>query len=209
MNYSDIEKIRPQIYKYLGFYGVEANEQTDLLIAECISKLEKTAQFNYMYNSYEKTPDFLQKEPYIGFLQGAGGVILCAMTLGIQTDKLIERLFRTDMSKAVVMDACASAYLEYLSDGFEKTLGDDLSFRFCPGYGGSTVEDLKYIFELIHPEKIGITLSKSNFMLPAKSMAGIIAIGKKSRKSCKGCIMLKDCKFLNGGTKCYEQTQVK
>lgn len=196
-------EIKPQIYNYLGFKGVAESPDTDELIASCLGELEKTAQFNSLYRAFENAPEFLKKPPYESFLAGTAGVILSVTTLGAGVDRLINRLYRTDMARAVVFDACASAYLEAKSDEFERTLGDDLTYRFCPGYGGSSVEDLKYIFEILKPEKIGVTLNESLFMLPAKTMAGVIGIGKKVKKTCEGCFMLPHCKYREEGKRCY------
>ena len=195
--------LKPQIYNYLGFKGVQPSAETDELIQSCFIEVEQTAQFNYLYKAYPTPPDFLAKPPYADFLIGTTGVILCAMTLGAETDRRIHKLTRTDMTRAIVFDACASAYLEVKSDEYEKTIGDDLTYRFCPGYGGSSVDDLKYIFDLIHPEKIGITLNESNFMLPSKSMAGVIGIGKSAHKTCESCFMLPKCRYREEGKRCY------
>ena len=200
MNFSDI---RPQIYSYLGFHGTADSNDTDTLISSCLSELERAAQFNYLYKAYEEIPEFLQKPPYIEFLRGCTGVILSVMTLGAEVDKRINRLLRTDMSRAVGFDACASAYLETLSDEYEKNIGNSLTYRFCPGYGGSSVEDLRYIFDLLHPEKIGVTIGESLFMLPSKSMAGVIGIGKTVKKTCEGCFVLPHCRYREEGMRCY------
>ena len=200
MNFSDI---KPLIYNYLGFKGVQPSPETDDLIQSCFAETEKTAQFNYLYKAFDAHPDFLTKPPYSDFLIGTAGVILSAMTIGAEIDRRIHKLTRTDMTRAIVLDACASAYLETKADEYEKTIGDNLTYRFCPGYGGSSVDDLKYIFDLIHPEKIGITLNESNFMLPSKSMAGVIGIGKSAQKTCESCFMLPKCSYREEGKRCY------
>lgn len=202
MNFSEL---KPSVYNYLGFRSVEPSEETDELIMSCLAQIEKTAQFNYLYKVPDTIPDFLQKKPYSDFLSGTKGVILCVTTIGAEVDRMIHRLMRTDMTKGVVFDACANAYLEAKADEFEKTLGNDLTYRFCPGYGGSSVDDLKYIFRLLRPEKIGVTLNENNFMLPAKSMAGVIGIGKNVKKSCEGCFMLPHCEYRKEGKRCYKQ----
>ena len=108
------------------------------------------------------------------------------------------------MLKALVLDATANAYLEAKADEYEKTIANNLSYRFCPGYQGSDVTDLKYIFEVLKPEKIGITLLDSGMMVPQKSMCGIIAIGKNEKKRCGDCIMLDNCAFRKVGKRCYD-----
>ena len=94
--------------------------------------------------------------------------------------------------------------LNFFSDEYEKSLDENLSYRFCPGYGGSDVTDLKHVFGILKPEKIGVTLSEAFYILPAKSMAGIIAVGGSAEKTCKGCVVSKNCKYLKGGVKCYD-----
>ena len=199
MNFSDI---KPQIYNYLGFRGVQPTAETDDLILSCFTEVEKASQFNYLYKAFDIPPEFLRKPPYTDFLSGTTGVILSAMTIGADIDRLTRRYSRTDMTRSVIFDACASAYLEVKSDEYEKTIADNLTYRFCPGYGGSSVDDLKYIFELIRPEKIGMTLNEGSFMLPSKSMAGIIGIGKSSKKTCENCFMLKNCRYREEGKRC-------
>ena len=200
MNFSDF---KAQVYSYLGFKGMGASDDTDALIEECLTEIERCAQFNYLYRAYDELPAFLNKEPYRSFLSGTKGAIVSVMTLGAWVDRLISRASRADMARAAVLDAVSSAYLELKSDEYERTLGDDLSYRFCPGYGGSSVEDLKEIFALLHPEKIGVTLSESNFMLPSKSMAGVIGIGTQRKRRCGDCFMLAHCKFREDGRTCF------
>lgn len=200
MNSSDLKK---RIYAYLGFRRVGQSDETDRQIDTCLSELERIGQFNYLYRFFECVPDFLKKSPYTEFLEGSDGVILSVMTLGAETDRRIKQLMLTDMSLGVVMDACASAYLEARSDEYEKGIADNLTYRFCPGYGGSSVTDLREIFALLRPERIGVTLNESNFMLPSKSMAGVIGVGKTNVKSCESCITLGHCKYREDGIRCY------
>lgn len=203
MNSSELLSLRPQILNYLGFRGADKDPNTERMIDACMDELEKIAQFRYLFKYFDSPPDFLKKEPYRSFLSGSKGVIICAMTLGSQVDRLIKRLSVTDMVRGTVADCCASALIEHLSDQYEKTLGQNLSYRFCPGYGGSDVSDLKYIFEILSPEKIGMSLSDSFFMLPSKSMAGIIAVEKHAEKSCANCFMATSCHYLKEGKRCY------
>lgn len=187
----------------MGFHSVEGNARTDALIEVCLEELKELAHFRYVYKYFRTPPEFLQAQPYAEYLKGSEGVIISVMTLGGEVDRRIKFYERTDAVKAVVLDACASAYLEELSDGYESGLGLELSYRFCPGYGGSDVGDLKYIFDILHPEKIGLSLTETNYMLPGKSMAGVIAVGKSAKKSCKDCTVFGHCGFLKEGGTCY------
>ncbi len=200
-------ELRPRIYTYLGFRGVSSCADADGIIMECLAELEQTVRFRYRHVTFDEPPEFLLKHPYMSYLKGSTGVILAVMTLGAEVDRRIKILSRTDMAKSVIFDACASACLEYLSDEHEKTLGKELSYRFCPGYGGSDVSDIRYIFDILKPEKIGISLTESNYMLPSKSMAGIIAVGKRDKKRCGGCMLLEYCAYRKEGKRCYGLTE--
>lgn len=192
------------IEKVYAYLGAPANRGLDGEIFRCLEEIAGLAHFRYLYKFFSEPPEFLLKEPYLSYLEGSTGVILAVMTLGGEVDKKIKLLQRTDVSKAVIYDAAASAYLEFLSDEYEKSLDENLSYRFCPGYGGSDVTDLKHVFDILKPEKIGVTLSEAFYILPAKSMAGIIAVGGSAEKSCKGCVISKNCKYLKGGIRCYD-----
>lgn len=185
--------------------GHNAIEESGIgrMIAACLDELEKIVQFQYLFKYFESPPEFLKKDPYRSFLSGSKGIIISAMTLGSQVDRLIKRLSMMDAARGMICDCCASVLIEHLSDEYEKTLGRNLSYRFCPGYGGSDVSDLKYIFEILRPEKIGLSLSDSFFILPSKSMAGIIAVGKQSEKTCANCFMAANCQYLKEGKRCY------
>ena len=200
MNFS---KLVSRTYSYLGARSAGRNKETDGIIEECLEELEKLSHFRYIYKFFKEPPDFLNAQPYADYLKGNSGVIVAVMTLGGEVDRRIKFYERTDAARAVVFDACASAYLEELSDGFESGLGLNLSYRFCPGYGGSSVGDLKHIFRILSPEKAGIGLTENNFMLPCKSMAGIIAVGNSTQKSCENCTVFGHCEYRKEGSKCY------
>lgn len=200
MNFS---KLKKNAYAYLGFHSVAPDESTETEIDCGIKEVEKLAHFRYAYKYFDTLPVFLNKQPYTAYLKDSTGVILSVMTLGGEIDRRINIYGKTDKRKAVILDACASAFLEELSDEYERGIADDLSYRFCPGYGGSSIEDLKYIFGILQPEKIGVCLTESGYMLPSKSMAGIIAVGGKHKKSCSQCILKEHCVYIKEGTTCY------
>ncbi|MDE7400917.1 MAG: hypothetical protein K2N17_02560 [Clostridia bacterium] len=199
----DFLQLKKRTYSYLGFRSVGQSAETDEAITQCFAELQKIAHFRYIYKFLETPPAFLNVEPYLEYLKGSVGVIVCVMTLGGEVDRRIKYYERTDAALAVIMDACASAYLEELSDEYEASLNLDLSYRFCPGYGGSSTDDIREIFRILQPEKIGLSLTESNFILPCKSMAGIVAVGKKAEKNCNNCAVFGHCEYRKEGVTCY------
>lgn len=201
MNYSDLER---SILTYLGFFS-EPTAEMRALIGEILPRVKGAARFRRSEGRFTALPFFLSKEPYLNFLSGCHTVILEAVTLGGEVDLLIRRLSKEDMLAGFVADACASALLEAYADDAEDKLGDERTYRFCPGYGGSDVEDVKYILESVKAEKIGITRTESGLMVPQKSMAGIVGIGKRAQKSCGECILKEHCAYRKEGRVCFEK----
>lgn len=201
MNFSEI---KPNIYAYLGYHGCVVDERTDEMIDECLRELETVICFKHTHALFtEGFHDFLRHEPYKSFLSNCNGYALCVMTLGSEVDRYISRLSVTDMAKAVVADSCASAVLEKLSDEREDELfGKDRTYRFCPGYGGSKVEDVREIFKAVNP-KIGVSISGGGLMVPQKSMAGIVGLGKTAKRSCGECGLKEHCRYRQEGVRCY------
>ena len=53
-------------------------------------------------------------------------IVLFGATLGAETDRLLNRTSLTDMAKAVVMQACAAAFLEEYCDECQMKIGEEL-----------------------------------------------------------------------------------
>lgn len=173
-------------------------------VANAWQTLEQISDFRYLYAEFSVLPSFLQTDGYREYLSGANSILLCATTLGSNTDRHLRRLELTDLSTALVFNATAGIYLETLADAYEAALPySNLGFRFCPGYGGTPLSDSQLIAEKIDAEKIGITFLDSGMMVPSKSMTGVIRIGGEKRKSCSGCANISHCTYRMRGVTCF------
>ena len=191
-------------YSYLGYKNIPKSKEIDLLIEECLKEVIELSSFKYIYQEFDYILDFLKEKPYLDYLKGATSYYISAMTLGSDIDKRIRYYSISNMTKMCVFDACSSAYLEYLSDEYEKNLNENISYRFCPGYQGTSITDIKEIFKILKPEKaLGIELLESNLMVPSKTMVGIIGVNNKFEKNCGNCINNNECAYLKAGRKCY------
>lgn len=198
-----MNNLKTNIYSYLNYKNIDKSNEIDLLIEESLDEVKKLSRFKYVYQEFDYLLDFLHHESYINLLNGCKSYYLVGMTLGVDIEKRIKYYSHKDMSKMVIMDACASAYLEYLSDQYEKNISDDLTYRFCPGYQGTDFKDIKYIYDILKLNKIGIELLDSYLMIPQKTMVGIIGKGKKVKKNCGNCLMEGKCQYIKEGRKCY------
>ena len=102
------------------------------------------------------------------------------------------------------MDTWGSAYVESTQAWFGKKLLKELKEEdksrthvWSPGQYGFELTNQKTIFELLHPEEIGCTLSKTLMMVPVKSASGIIGIIDPNVKD-----LLLPCDFCSLGAKC-------
>ena len=139
-------------------------------------------------------------------LRGCGQVILFAATIGEGADFLTRKYSRTNVAKAVVMQAAAAAMVEAFCDEENKKLREQaeeqgwfLRPRFSPGYGDFSLEHQRDFARVLEMQKtVGITLSESLLMLPSKSVTAVIGAGRTDTKcvlsGCESCGNA-DCAF--------------
>ena len=143
-------------------------------------------------------------------LAGCGEVYLLAATLGIGTDRLLERLAVTDVSLAVMVQACAAALLESWCDEYQSRIaagvaGEGLFLRprFSPGYGDFPLDAQPALLSILEAGKrIGLTATGANMLSPTKSVTAVIGLSP-DRGGCHagGCATCgkKDCEFRREG----------
>lgn len=191
--------------RYLGYRGHGADDQTLKLVKECWQELEQKAERRACFREFplavsggvidmgcfQTESQALEKN-----LKDCSRVILFAATLGVQTDGLIRRYSRLQMSRAVVMQAAAAAMLEEYCDQvngeirreYEKK-GLYLRPRFSPGYGDFPIQcQIGLLGGLEAGKRIGITLTDSLLMMPSKSVSAVIGVSPVRREcTVKGC----------------------
>lgn len=197
--------LRKNIYNYLGYRGIEEDPSIDKLIDECYKILKRKAHFRWKHAKFTSIPIDIYKEPYISFLKDCTCFHLTMYTLGDEVDKEIQLLSYYDPLKSFVLDACANAYLEFEADERDKLFGENRTYRFCPGYGGSSVEDIRKIVCPLKYYQLGVRFNECNIMSPSKTMVGIIGIGKKSEKNCDNRFMIDHCHYRKENTRCYNK----
>ncbi len=198
-NYSNLDDL---IYNYLSYKEINKSPEIDLLINECLNEVKELSIFKYIYIEYDYIIDVLNKEPYLSYLNNSKYLII-ATTLGTLIDQRIKYYSKINLSKMLVFDACASAYLEYMADKYEDNLNLDFDYRFCPGYGGSNILDNLELYKMLNAGKIGIEILPSALMIPQKSMIGIVRIGNKNKRNCSDCINYSDCIYRKEMRTCF------
>ncbi len=200
MNFSEFKSLT---YHYLSPHAVAPDGETDRAILSCLEELEAADCFRALHAEYDAPPEFLKNEPYASFLEGADGCYLIACTLGAEIDRRLRRLSVTELSRMLLFDAAANAYLEMCAEAYKNALEPGLSYIFCPGYQGSDVGDLRFIFDELRPSRIGIELTEAGLMLPQKTIVGIAGRGNTPAMRCGDCVKKQDCVFRKEGKVCF------
>lgn len=127
-------------------------------------------------------------------------------TLGIEADRTIRQAQVSAMSEAVVIDACATAYIEAVCDEAEKEINHKYgpcNFRFSPGYGDLPISIAKgFALSAASGKKIGLCVNASNLLIPGKSVTAILGVGGRPERAegkCGRCPNKERCAFCRYG----------
>ncbi len=154
-------------------------------------------------------------------LDGADEVVLMALTLGADLERLLMREEVTDMSDAMVLDVCASAAVESAADDFEAKLSQELlaegkylTNRFSPGYGDLPLHTQRPLLSHLNASRaIGVTLTPTNLMVPRKSVTAIMGIcdhiKEQTLGGCGSCPLKTKCTYRAHHMRCYDMEQAK
>ena len=215
--------LEKEIIRYLGYGANRPDETIKKLILECMEELKNTVRPRSLWRRF---PLVFADEGNLCFagmeaeswhlaknLTNCGEVLLFAATLGAEADVLIKRYSKTDMAKAVVLQAAAAAMLEYYCDMRQKEIAEELRKegkhlrpRFSPGYGDFSIEHQKHILLALEcGKKIGLSMTDGFMLTPAKSITAVIgvAIGEENCpvEGCESC-QKRDCAFRRDETLC-------
>ncbi|MEG0214955.1 MAG: vitamin B12 dependent-methionine synthase activation domain-containing protein [Hungatella sp.] len=214
-----MEMNQKEILRYLGYGGQEADEQVLSLVRECYRELKRLTIPKSISRSYplrlfdgdgvDMTCFQTHSQHLYKNLRDCEQILLFAATLGTAADMLIQKYTKLQMSKAVILQAAATAMLEdYCDEEYEKmrasyeAQGFYLRPRFSPGYGDFPLECQPALIGALETGKrIGITLTDSLLMAPSKSVTAVIGVSRIARtctaKGCEVCAK-QDCIYRRG-----------
>lgn len=201
-----VEISRNEIFRYLGYGRKEADERTKKLVESCLKELERETSPKSLLkvwplvlgDEYEIDGGCFQtvSRNLWKNLKDCSRIAVFAATLGVGADKLIQKYEKLEISRAVVLQAAATAMLEAFCDSACQELKEEyesrglyLRPRFSPGYGDFPLENQKNLLDALEAGKrIGIKLTDSLLMTPVKSVTAVMGISKKPyRCEVKGC----------------------
>ncbi len=212
---------KDEVLRYLNYKGQEIDYITNHLINESIKEIEDIITPKFTYREFglvnrgeiiylDGSKFSLEGHSIRKHLKNSERCILIAFTLGHQVDRLIRYYEKSNMTKAIILDACASTAIEEFADNIcrdlEKTYrkyGEKLTGRFSPGYGDLDIGIQGAFLDLLDARKsMGLTVSSHSILIPRKSVTAIIGIIHKDiihkERACKDCYKYGDCNFIKG-----------
>jgi hypothetical protein len=207
-----------EVLRYLGYKNQVLNDSTKQVIQDCIEETRGLVRENYVYKYFDIKKDnnsiVLSNSniKLIGLdiyehLKDSVRCALMAVTIGSDIDFKIRYYEKIDLTKAIIMDACATAAVESLCDEVEGKIKEkalekylQITYRYSPGYGDLPIELQPSILDVLEAQKkIGLTVSDSFILLPRKSVTAIIGIQEDHINSlqpgCRNCNNYKYCDF--------------
>jgi len=210
---------RNEVLRYLGYRDQAIDEKMEQQTDRLMDELKDAAAVKYICRTFriEKGKgsvligDGLLELPGSAIsrhLEDSEECILMAATLGSNVDKRIRYYGKIDVTKALIFDACATAYIEAVCDELCRKIeaellekGWALTFRFSPGYGDLPISIQKNFLKALNAEKeIGLTASSANILMPGKSVTAIMGIVDKTcrnndKSGCNACSNNGECAY--------------
>jgi hypothetical protein len=201
---------RKEALRYMGYSGQKIDDNLQELLDACIDELMDISKQSFIYEIFDiqwaenglclkGSTLVLHGEDIHAHLLMAGKCAVMAATVGLEVDRRIAFYSKTDLTKGLMLDACATAAVESLCDMVQEeirvkavTMGLEITSRFSPGYGDFSIGIQKDIAKVLKTyEKIGLSVNESSIMIPRKSVTAVIGmqVGKCSLEShkCKSC----------------------
>lgn len=147
-------------------------------------------------------------------LLNAQSTVIMAVTLGSIIEKKIALYEKTNLTKALILDSCATTAVEEVCDIIEEYVkkearnkGLGITFRYSPGYGDLPLSVQKdFIKTLSADKRIGLTTSNHYLLFPRKSVTAIIGLipeeMESKKRTCEVCKNYENCSFRREGTSC-------
>lgn len=216
-----MDRTKAEVLRYLGRRRQTVPAELDAMVDSCMARMRETAAPRRVWRIFDLeggadglvpagTGLVLPGRDIRRHLAGCQKVALLAVTLGVGADTLIRRCEHTDLTRALVLDACATQLIEEVCDEAERAVEADAEMkgagRFSPGYGDLPLTlQPGFLAVLDAGRRIGLTCTESLILLPRKSVTALIGLGGPARPAagrCESCAARGACDFAKRGEAC-------
>ena len=219
-----LEKLdQNEALRYLGYGQNAPDTKVQDLLDECEEVLLSIARPRFIYKIFDieaeqegvkvlNTNLVMPGKSIKEHLEGCEKAVLMGVTISMDVDRLLRKTQVNDMARAVIIDSLASVAVEQACNKIEGFIKSDLAkynqtWRFGVGYGDLPLDIQGDFLDVINaPKLIGLSASKSNMLLPTKSVTAIIGLSKnqiiKTKRGCQTCNMKDSCTYRKKGGHC-------
>ena len=200
---------RKETLQYLGWLGSPIPDELEDEISRCESRILETARPRAVWRLFDLLPDGSlagtqfrpEGQDVPALLKDCSQVILMAVTLGSETERLLRTAQARSMGDAVILDAAAGAAVENVCDNLCRDLEAQfsprfLTDRFSPGYGDFPFSQ----------QRAFVSLTESGLMLPQKSVTALMGLAdtpqEHRHRGCASCRLFETCSFRKEGKHC-------
>lgn len=208
-----------EILMYLGYRGQPCPPEVEDQIRRCMDQVMDVSNPRLVYRRIpsmgEAVAPLIQGKDLTEMLAECHELVLMAVTLGQEIERLLMKTEVTNMADAVILDACASTAVENVCDHFEFDLraevereGLYLTDRFSPGYGDFPLSVQGRLCDSLNTaRRIGLTVSPNLILVPRKSVTAVLGISERPQKlrkrGCEVCSMFLNCPYRKEGVSCH------
>ncbi|MDO4442452.1 MAG: vitamin B12 dependent methionine synthase [Slackia sp.] len=217
---------KAEALRYLGYAGQATDGLLDDRIDELIESCERLSKPDFLYRIFpvEETEEgvrlvgsslLLEGDDIRAHLHGARECAVMACTLGLANEVAAQRMKAKGALDALVFGAAGSSLVECAADACEAAIVADgarrglhTNWRFSPGYGDLPLSIQPAIVRALSADKkLGITVTKSDLLIPVKSVTAFVGLFDEPRahtkRTCAGCACAAHCSLRKAGNPCY------
>lgn len=218
-----MELDKGEALRYLGVGGAEPPEEVLRMVDEAAALLDREGVPRYTYRVFPL--EHRGGAPLLGgvgialegnsarlMLEECESCVVLAATLGARFDALLRQAQARDMARAVVLDACGSAGVEWACDRAEDELRArfpqrHLTDRFSPGYGDLPLDLQRPLCAALDAQRrLGLYVTDSRLLNPGKSVTALVGLADRPQKrrirGCACCSMASTCTLRKEGKRC-------
>lgn len=199
---------RNEVSRYLGYGTSALSAEVERYALLCEEELERTVVprktgRRLSLSNFPHTSRDLARH-----LEHCETLLLLAITLGTEADRLLRRWSAESMAKAAVGQACCAVWMDNLCDDtcleLGRTLppGQYLTPPFSPGYGDWDLSAQGMVLDRLRAHKtIGLSLTAGGMLVPEKSITAVVGISDRREEACgQKCLRCKkkNCLFRKG-----------